>query len=61
MPEAMARISPSQPNVAMARIAPRSPMVPMLNKKTSLDPSKVLWTRFEIVLEGSNDSKRGFG
>jgi hypothetical protein len=39
MLEAMARISPSQPNEAMARIAPRSQMFPIVNNKISLDPS----------------------
>jgi hypothetical protein len=53
MPEARAKISPSQPNEAMARVAPRR------NDTISLDPScvgskfprKVLLIRFEIVLE----------
>jgi hypothetical protein len=59
--EAMARITPSQPNEGMARIAPRSPMVLVVNNKITLDISYVLWTRFEIVLEGSNTFEKGIG
>jgi hypothetical protein len=62
MLEAMARIALSQPNEAMARIAPRR------NGTISLDPScrvkipsKVLWTRLEIVLVGSNRFKNRIG
>jgi hypothetical protein len=61
MLEAMARIAPSQPNEAMARIAPRSPMVPMVKNKISLVPSYVIWTRFEIVLGGSNRFEKKIG
>jgi hypothetical protein len=61
MLEAMARIAPSQPNEAMARIAPRSLMVPMVKNKISLVPSYVIWTRFEIVLGGSNRFEKKIG
>jgi hypothetical protein len=53
MLKAMARVAPLQPNEAMARIAPRR------DGTFSLDPfpSKVLWTRFEIVLEAPKKIK----
>jgi hypothetical protein len=60
--EAMARITPSQPNDAMARIASRR------NRTISLDPNlrvKILergsLTLFKIVLEGANRFERGLG
>jgi hypothetical protein len=62
MLEAMARVAPSQPNEAMARIA-LSEMVPFHSTQAlaSKFPSKIFWTRFEIVLEGPNRFKRGSG
>jgi hypothetical protein len=60
MLEAMARIAPSHPNEAMARIAPRSPMVPVVNNNnfhSTQAPRQVLWTRFEISLEGPKIEK----
>jgi hypothetical protein len=58
MLEVAARMAPSQPNEAMARIAPRSPMV---NNEILLDPSSVLWDRFEILLGGSNRFEKRIG
>jgi hypothetical protein len=60
MLEAMARITPSQPNDAMLCIASRR------NRTISLDPNlpgqnseRVFRRRFKIVLEGSNRFERG--
>ena len=62
MLEAMARITPSQPNDAMARIASRR------NRTISLDPNlpgqiseRFFGRRFKIVLEGPNRFKKGLG
>jgi len=62
MLEAMARITPSQPNDAMARIASRR------NRTISLDPNlpgqiseRFLGRRFKIVLEGPNRFEKGLG
>jgi hypothetical protein len=60
----MARIAPPQPNEAMARIA-FAEMAPFHSIQAigSKFTSKVLWTRFEIVLGGPNRFKKriGFG
>jgi hypothetical protein len=62
MLEAMARVTPSQPNDAMARIASRR------NRTISLDPNlpgqsseRFFGRRFKIVLEGPNRFEKGLG
>ena len=62
MLEAMARITPTQPNDAMARIASRR------NRTISLDPNlpgqiseRIFGRRFKIVLEGFNRFEKGLG
>ena len=62
MLDAMARITPSQPNDAMARTASRR------NRTISLDPNlpgqiseRFLGRRFKIVLEGLNRIEKGLG
>ena len=62
MLEAMARITPSQPNDATARIASRR------NRTISLDPNlpgqiseRFFGRRFKIVLEGLKRFEKGLG
>ena len=62
MLEAMARITPSQPNDAIARIASRR------NRTISLDPNlpgqiseRFFGRRIKIVLEGLNRFEKGLG
>jgi hypothetical protein len=57
--EAMAHISPSQPNEAMARIAPRSPMVQMV--KLHSTQARYVGLDSKLFSKVQVDSKRGMG
>jgi hypothetical protein len=61
MLEVMTRMAPSQPNEAMAHIAHCPSQSNGFNgeAQSSLIPSQVLWTRFEIALEGSSRFEKG--